>query len=125
MILGLGADWVDVAQMERALERGGTRLRKRVFTEPELRYCSGRRREIEHLAARFAAKEACFKALGTGWGRQAGWKDVEVVRRRSGPPGVRLSGRAGRTARKLGVNRVHLSLSHTSQGALAVVVLES
>lgn len=125
MILGIGADWVEVEQIESALARGGTRLRRRVFTEAELSYCSGRRREVEHLAVRFAAKEACFKALGTGWGRQAGWKDIEVIRQRRGPPRLRLSGRAQRTARRLGVAHVYVTLSHTSRGALAVVVLES
>lgn len=124
MIVGVGADWVEVEEMRRALERGGERLRRRVFTEAERRYCEGRRREAEHLAARFAAKEALFKALGTGWGREAGWTDVEVVRPRQGPPELRLSGRAADTARRLGVSRLHLTLSHTPRGALAVVVAE-
>ncbi|MEE9219517.1 MAG: holo-ACP synthase [Acidobacteriota bacterium] len=124
MILGIGADCVEVEQMRLALERGGKRLRQRVFTASELRYCTGRRREAEHLAARFAAKEACFKALGTGWGRQAGWKDVEVVRGGKGPPTLRLTGRAASTARRLGVHSSHLSLSHTSRAAMAVVILE-
>lgn len=124
MILGVGADWVEVEEMRRALERGGERLRRRVFTRSERKYCEGRRREAEHLAARFAAKEALFKALGTGWGREAGWTDVEVVRARQGPPRLRLSGRAADSARKRGVRRLHLSLSHTPRGALAVVVAE-
>jgi holo-[acyl-carrier protein] synthase len=124
VILGLGADWVDVEDLQRALERGGDRLRRRIFTAAERRYCEGRRREMEHLAARFAAKEALFKALGTGWGSEAGWTDVEVVRARQGPPRLRLRGRAAATARRQGVARLHLTLSHTPRGALAVVVAE-
>jgi holo-[acyl-carrier protein] synthase len=124
MILGLGADWVETEEMRRALERGGERLRRRVFTGAERRYCEGRRREVEHLAARFAAKEALFKALGTGWGKEAGWTDVEVQRPRQGPPVLRLSGRAEEAARRRGVQKVHLTLSHTARGALAVVVVE-
>jgi holo-[acyl-carrier protein] synthase len=124
VILGLGADWVEIDELQRALERGGERLRRRVFTAAERRYCEGRRREVEHLAARFAAKEALFKALGTGWGAEAGWTDVEVVRSREGAPRLRLRGRAAAAARRRGVARLHLSLSHTPRGALAVVVAE-
>jgi holo-[acyl-carrier protein] synthase len=124
MILGIGADWVEVDEMRRALKRGGERLRRRVFSEAERRYCEGRRREMEHLAVRFAAKEALFKALGTGWGAQAGWAEVEVRRGRSGAPSLCLTGKAAATARRLGIRRLHVSLSHSSRGALAVVVAE-
>ncbi|HEU4401533.1 MAG TPA: holo-ACP synthase [Candidatus Polarisedimenticolia bacterium] len=121
MILGVGFDLCDVNKLRRALARPG--FRERVFDPIEVRSCDRRARREEHYAARFAAKEACLKALGTGWGDGVGFRDV-AVSGAGGPPSLRLSGGAARRARSLGVTRSHLTLSHSGDYAAAVVVLE-
>ncbi|MFQ5877084.1 MAG: holo-ACP synthase [Acidobacteriota bacterium] len=122
MILGVGVDVCEVRRLRRALARPG--FSKRVFRPSEARYCDGRARPERHYAARFAAKEALFKALGTGWGGRVGWTDVAVERAPGGRPALRLAGAAARASRALGVRRAHLSLSHGDEYAVAVVVLE-
>ncbi len=94
-----------------------------VFTERELSYCGRRRRRHEHLAARLAAKEAVFKALGTGLARGACWRDVEVVNAASGRPRLSLAGAAQSTADRAGVRSMEISLSHTADLAIAFAVL--
>ncbi|MGH9749516.1 MAG: holo-ACP synthase [Candidatus Polarisedimenticolia bacterium] len=122
MILGVGVDVCDVRRLRRAMERRG--FRERVFDEDEIRDCEARARQAPHYAARFAAKEACFKALGTGWGGGVAWKDVIVRRDGGGPPRLDLRDGAARAAAGLGVARAHLSLSHEGDYAVAMVVLE-
>jgi len=126
MIVGLGVDACDVARIRRALEgRAGARFRARVFTPAEQVYCEARRRgRFASYAARFAAKEAAMKALGTGWAQGVGWRDFEVVRARSGPPRIVLHGRAAVLARRRGMARWLLALTHTGASALASVVVE-
>jgi holo-[acyl-carrier protein] synthase len=125
MILGIGIDVIEVRRIRAALEnrRTGARFRARVFTDGEIGYCSRRRNGHESFAARFAAKEATMKALGHGFGQGIGWRDIEVVRS-DGPPSVRLSGAARKYADALGVQRVHLSLTHTAELAVAYVIAE-
>ena len=123
-IIGIGLDIVAVARMRAAVRRSGARFVKKVFTPGEARYCSGRAREYEHLAARFAAKEAALKALGAGITGWAALQEVEVVREAGGRPRLSLRGGVLRRARSLGVTAAHLSLTHTDQFAAAVVVLE-
>jgi holo-[acyl-carrier protein] synthase len=122
MIIGIGFDLCDVRRLQRALERPG--FRERVFAEGEIRDCDRRARRQVHYAARFAAKEAFFKAIGTGWGRGVGWREVAVDRRPDGPPRLRIAGAAARRAETLGVRRTHLSITHDGDYAAAVVVLE-
>jgi holo-[acyl-carrier protein] synthase len=122
MIIGIGLDLCDVRRLERALARAG--FRERVFADGEIRDCDRRARRHVHYAARFAAKEAFFKAIGTGWGRGVGWRDVAVDRRGDGPPRLRVGGAAARRAEALGVIRTHLSIAHDGDYAVAVVVLE-
>lgn len=122
MILGVGLDVCDVRRLRRALGRPG--FRERVFDDEEVRYCEGRARSDLHYSARFAAKEAFFKAIGTGWGKGVGWKDVAVRADGDDAPILKVSGAAARHARRLGVIRSHLSLSHNGDYAAAVVVLE-
>ena len=100
MIIGLGVDVCDVARIRRALEgRAGARFQARVFTAAERAYCEARRRgRFASYAARFAAKEAAMKALGTGWAQGVGWRDFEVVRARGAPPRLVLHGRAAALA---------------------------
>jgi len=122
MITGIGIDTVDKTRLEKALKRWGGRLLNRLFTVNEIRACAGKHDRIGSLAARFAAKEALFKALGTGWRRGVGWKDADVVNDAFGGPRLTLS---SRMEERLGRRRIHLSLSHDSQNAVAVVVIET
>lgn len=125
MIVGVGLDLADVARLAGLRRRWGDRLLHRVYTEGELASCLTRGDADAALAARFAAKEAAMKALGTGWSAGVGWRDLEVVSRRGTAPTLRLAGEAAALAARLGVQRVHLSLSHDKGVAAAVVVLES
>lgn len=124
MIIGTGLDLVEIRRVAALLERHGPDRLRRVFGEAELAHCLGRADPAAGLAARFAAKEAFYKALGTGVGRAGGWTDVEVVSEPGGRPRLRLAGRAARSAERAGVARVHLSLTHTGALAAAQVVLE-
>lgn len=122
MILGIGLDVCQVKRVRRAMARSG--FRARVFDDSEVEECERRARRHLHYAARFAAKEACFKALGTGWGEGVGWREVTVQSDGRRPPTLTLLGAAARKARALGVTRAHLSLTHDGDYAAAVVVLE-
>lgn len=126
-IAGTGVDLIEVERVRQALERPatGARFRARVFTAREIAYCESRRRaRYQSYAARFAAKEAAMKALGTGWSRWAGWHEIEVVRERGRAPQISLSGKAADLARRLKVAHLHLSLTHTAQQAIAHVIAE-
>ena len=114
-----GVDIIEIDRVMGVLERYGDRFLGRVFTPGEIDYCRGR---APNLAARFAAKEATMKALGTGV-RGVGWKDIEIVRAASGAPGVVYHGRAESRAKRLGVLETSLSLSHSRDYAVAFVVV--
>ena len=124
MILGHGVDLVKVDRIARSIDRFQDRFLQRVFTEGERRYSGQSRRRDEHLAARFAAKEAVLKALGTGWSQGVSWTDIEVVSQASGRPALALHGRAADVARQMGVKWWHLSLTHTDGLAMASVIAE-
>jgi holo-[acyl-carrier protein] synthase len=122
-VIGHGVDLVDVSRIEKSVREHGERFLARCFTKGERAYAaSNAKREYEHLAARFAAKEAVLKALGTGWSRGIAWTDVEVVRAPSGEPGVKLGGVAARIATERGMTRWLISLSHTDTHAIASVI---
>ncbi|HEX9638507.1 MAG TPA: holo-ACP synthase [Acidobacteriota bacterium] len=121
--LGLGLDLVEIDRLEQALERRGERLLLRLFTDAERAYCSQRKRPGQHFAARFAAKEAGFKALGTGWGDGVGWRDVEVINQSSGRPTLALHGRAAEVAAGRGWTVAEVSLTHAGNYAGATVLL--
>jgi holo-[acyl-carrier protein] synthase len=125
MIAGIGLDLVRIARVSAVLERKGERALQRFFTPAEARRCRASRHPPESFAARFAAKEALFKALGTGWGIGGRWTEVEVVPGPGGAPTLALSGRAAAIAAERGVTRIHLSLTHADEMAGAVVVLET
>ncbi|MDW8131801.1 MAG: holo-ACP synthase, partial [Bryobacterales bacterium] len=122
MIVGCGVDVVEVGRMRRAGERFGRRLLERIFTPAEIAYVERKKNRWERYAARFAAKEAGMKAIGTGLRGGVRWKDFEVSNAASGKPTLRLHGAAGRIASRLGVREVHLSLTHTRDSAAAVVI---
>jgi holo-[acyl-carrier protein] synthase len=127
MILGLGIDVCDVARVRRALSgTAGGRFRARVFTDAERAYCEARKGgRFASYAARFAAKEAAMKALGTGWSNGVGWRDFEVVCGGDGPPSLALHGAASVLARRRGMARWLLALSHDGGAAVASVVVEA
>jgi holo-[acyl-carrier protein] synthase len=124
VILGIGLDVVATERISRALADGTGRFEELVFTPAEREACAARVDRVDALAARFAAKEACVKALGTGWAQGVTFREVEVVALEDGRPEVKLTGCAAQRARALGVVGVHVSLSHDLAIAAAVVVLE-
>jgi holo-[acyl-carrier protein] synthase len=124
MIVGTGVDIAEVGRIKAAVERFGDRFLKRVFTPAEVRYCMGKINVAERLAARFAAKEAVMKAIGTGLRHGITWQDVEVLRMPGQRPVLKFSGKAAEFAERLGCKRTHLSLSHTKEQAIAHVILE-
>ena len=124
MIKGIGLDLVGVARMRRFYQRWGERGLERVFTAHELAYCTRHEDPAPSLAARFAAKEAFYKAVGTGWGVGGALVDVEVRRPSHGDPDLFVSGRAAETLAGVGAGHIHLTLTHTADTAAAVVILE-
>jgi holo-[acyl-carrier protein] synthase len=124
MIVGLGADLLDVERMERELAREGGGFRDDVFSPGEIAYCSAQAFPARHFAARFAAKEAFWKAVGGAPG-PGSLRDVEVGRSASGAPRLVLQGGAGSAAERLGVTSTFVTMTHTAAFASASVVLES
>ena len=124
MIIAIGIDIIEIARVEDVFSRQGERFRKRVFTEAEIDYCERRASRMSSYAARFAAKEAAMKALGTGWSDGVRWRDIEVVRGETGAPALHLHGRALERLGEIGARRAHLSLTHSEQIAMAEVILE-
>jgi holo-[acyl-carrier protein] synthase len=125
MIVGTGIDITEVPRIRQTIERFGDRFLQRIFTAGEIRYCDSKANRFERYAARFAAKEAAMKALGTGWSRGVRWVDCEVIRMPGGRPTMTFHGKAGEFAAKLGVKNAALSISHTAEQAIAQVILES
>jgi holo-[acyl-carrier protein] synthase len=126
VILGIGFDLVDVARFSRISARHGAGFLDRLFGEAELTWCARRRRPDEHLAARFAAREAVLKALGTGLIGPMSWKDMEVVPGEArGTVSLTLRGAVGAEAERQGVRRIHLALATTREVAAASVILEA
>jgi holo-[acyl-carrier protein] synthase len=124
MIIGSGIDMVEIRRIQHAVDRFGSRFLRRVYTPAEQAYCLRKRNAAESLAARFAAKEAGAKALGTGISFGVNWLEIEVVREFSGRPTLRFHGRAAQIAARLGMAHAALSLTHTAELALASVILE-
>lgn len=124
MIIGTGVDLAEVDRIRAAIERHGARFIERIYTPAEIAYVERKANRYERYAARFAAKEAGMKALGTGW-HGVRWRDFEVANLPSGRPTLRFHGAAARIADKLGVKNVAISLTHTATQALAHVILEA
>jgi holo-[acyl-carrier protein] synthase len=125
MIVGSGIDIAEVDRIAQSIARFGRRFTERIFTAGEIRYCESKANKAERYAARFAAKEAGMKAIGTGWSRGVRWQDIEVQRLPGGRPTIVFHGKAGEFFAKLGGVRTHLSITHTKQTAMAFVILES
>jgi holo-[acyl-carrier protein] synthase len=124
MIVGIGVDVVEIPRLRKTFERHGDRFVRRVFTQAEQEYCRAHADAIPHYAARFAAKEALFKALGTGWARGVTWLDVEVRREAQAAPELGLKGEAEKLSKSLGMRSIHVTLSHSDAVAIAFVVLD-
>jgi len=125
MIVGTGVDVAEVARIRASIERFGERFVSRIYTPAEIAYVERKANRFERYAARFAAKEAGMKAIGTGWRRGVGWRDFEVANLPSGKPTLKFHGAAARIAESLGVRGVALSLTHTSEIGMAHVILEN
>ena len=125
MIVGTGIDIAEVERIEQTIARFGGRFKERVFTADEIRYCESKANKAERYAARFAAKEAGMKAIGTGWSHGVRWQDIEVRRLPGGRPTVVFHGKAGEIFAKLGGVRAHLSITHTKDSAMAYVIIEN
>jgi holo-[acyl-carrier protein] synthase len=125
MIVGTGIDIAEVPRIREAIERHGQRFLHRIFTEGEIQYCESKANRIERYAARFAAKEAGMKAIGTGWNHGVRWRDIEVARKPGGRPTLLLHGKAAEFAARLGATNIALSLTHTAEQAMAQVILEN
>ncbi len=124
MILGIGTDLVKVARIRHAAERWGERFLRRVFTEAERRYAMRRRNPDERLAGRFAAKEAALKALGIGLSLGVRFREIETTRKKWERPLLRFSGRTEKIAKRLGAGKIHLSIAHDGEYAIAQVMIE-
>jgi len=124
MVVGVGTDMIEIARIAQSIDRYGERFLRRIFTPGEIDYCRRKKNAAESFAARFAAKEAAAKALGTGISHGVSWLEMEVVREPSGRPTLHLSGRAAARAARIGVANVSLSLTHSRDLSLAVVVME-
>jgi holo-[acyl-carrier protein] synthase len=125
MIIGIGIDLVEIHRINKLIKSPGL---SRVFTPDEIKYCKSKKNCAESFAARFAAKEAFLKAIGTGWGtsKSPSFSQIEVIRNKKAPfLSLRLTGKAKETASKMKVNKIHLSVAHSGENAVAVVLLES
>ena len=123
-IIGIGVDLVECSRIQHSLDRFGERFLHRVFTDGEIAYSNSMKFPARHLAARFAAKEAISKAFGTGIGQSMGWRDIDVQKKQSGEPFLVLTGGAEALARERGITNALITLSHTDQHAVAMIVLE-
>ena len=122
MILGLGTDIVDIARIAKSVEE--IRFRERVFSVHEISYCETKTNKAESYAARFAAKEAFFKALGTGWRGGIAFNEVEIKNDELGKPSIHLLGTTAKIIAEKKVKSIHVSLSHTKETAIATVIIE-
>ena len=121
-IVSTGIDIVECERIKQMIDRHGTAFTRRVFTDYEISYCESRRRAVEHFAGRWAAKEAVVKALGTGWSRRIGYRDIEVQSNRDGMPRIGLRGAARELAQKQKIARILISISHCESYAVANAV---
>jgi holo-[acyl-carrier protein] synthase len=120
----MGVDLAEIERVRKAIERYGRHFIERVFTPAEIAYAESKANRFERYAARFAAKEAGMKAIGTGWRHGVRWQDFEVANLPSGRPSLKLHGVAAEIAARMGVQSISLSLTHTATAAMAFVILE-
>ncbi|MCX6272748.1 MAG: holo-ACP synthase [Bacteroidetes bacterium] len=124
MVYGIGTDIIEVERVGGLVTKG-PRFTEKVFTTGEIEYCGSKRHKNQHYAARFAAKEAFMKAIGTGWSQGISFNQIEVVHDSFGKPGFVLTGKAEEFVKEKGITSVQLSLSHVKEYAIAIVILET
>lgn len=122
-IIGIGIDIIEIKRIETAMQKGSDRFRIRIFTDREVEYCEKKRKKYQHYAARFAAKEAAMKALGTGLRKGIGFAEIELINKVSGEPGLFFYGKAREILDASGVREISVSVSHSNDYAVAMVVL--
>lgn len=120
MIIGIGTDIVEIERLDKALAN----IKMHCFSPAEIAYCDKYRDALTHYAGRWAAKEALAKALGTGFGADCAWDELEILNNESGKPEMHLSGNALKTFEKLGGKLIHLSIAHEKKYASAFVIIE-
>ena len=123
MIYGLGTDIIEVNRIKKNIEKVSG-LKTKLFTQSEIEYCEAKRHSAEHFAARFAAKEAFFKALGTGWRYGFAFKEIEILNNELGKPEITVSGKIKEYITENNISNIHISISHLKDIANAVVILE-
>lgn len=123
MIYGTGTDIIEVSRIQTVMERD-IGFREKIFTPGEIEYCETKKHKFENYAARFSAKESFLKAIGTGWRFGIRFADIEVYHDELGRPHIRAHGKAEELLAEMGINRVHVSLSHIKEMATAIVILE-
>ncbi|MCK9218839.1 MAG: holo-ACP synthase [Bacteroidales bacterium] len=123
MIYGIGTDLIEVSRIEKVIQRDSG-FREKIFTLSEIEYCESMKNKFQHYAARFSAKEAMLKAIGTGWRFGIRFADIEVYHDALGKPQIRVFGKAQEWAEKLVISKIHVSLSHLKEMATAVVIIE-
>jgi holo-[acyl-carrier protein] synthase len=123
LIFGAGIDIIEVGRIQKVMEKD-IGFREKIFTPEEIEYCEKMKNKYQHYAARFSAKEALLKAIGTGWRFGIRFADIEVIHDEYGKPLIRLYGKAEELARQEGITAVHVSLSHVKEMATAVVIME-
>lgn len=123
-ILGVGVDTIDIRRILKSYERFGERLLQKILTPEEIEYCKSRKRFYVHIASRFSAKEAVYKALGRYLHFGIRWKEIEVVREKGGPPEVRLKGSTEIAAREGGIKKIHLSITHDKNLCITFAIAE-
>ncbi len=124
MIKGMGIDSIELHRVERIYREYGEHFLNRIFAPEEQAYALRYKDPVPRLAARFAAKEACMKALGTGWNNAVRWRDIVVINSRMGKPEMKLLGKAREYAERQGVKSIHVSITHSREYATVVVVFE-
>jgi len=124
MILGIGTDLIEVQRVAEKMEKKAG-FKELVFSENEIAYCEGMAFKYEHYAARFAAKEAFLKAIGTGWVSGTAFNEIEIYHDAEGKPGIRFSGTTAQTVKAMNTGRIHVSLSHLKSMACAMVIIEA
>ena len=123
MIYGTGTDIIEVDRIAKVMERD-LGFREKIYTEGEIAYCESKKNKYQHYAARFSAKEALMKAIGTGWRFGIRFADIDIYHDELGQPHIRLSGKAKELAEKEGFSKIHVSLSHVKELTTAVVIIE-
>jgi holo-[acyl-carrier protein] synthase len=126
LIFGIGIDIIEVARIQKQIDSESNSFLKKIFTDKEIEYCESKiKNKAQNFAARFAAKEAFFKALGTGWRDGLSWKDVEIENDELGKPNILLIGKSKIFIQENNISKIHVSLSHINEIAVAVVILEN